>query len=133
MMPATTAASSSVEIAESVYVSYGHLNLGSLAALYLLQGIGRASFEGSNRATYADLFKSRATEAFAGMLVRRRNRWCGSVDCAGHTGGRCHALVVHGHLIGKSLHYVGGGGIGADADDADADAVPRPFTLSKTC
>ena len=32
-------------------------------------GVGRASYEGGNRATYADVFKTRAVEAFAGQLV----------------------------------------------------------------
>ena len=49
--------------------AYSHINLPLLIGLYLLMGVGRASYEGSNRATIADVFQERAVEAFAAQLV----------------------------------------------------------------
>lgn len=60
---------STATITESSYVTYGHLSAGTLAIFYLLQGVGRAAYEGNNRATYADVFRSQTLEAFAGQLV----------------------------------------------------------------
>ena len=57
---------------------YSHVTFPVLIALFALMGVGRASFEGSNRATYADVFQDRAIEAFAGQLVRAHafRLWC---------------------------------------------------------
>ena len=42
---------------------------GALVPIYLLQGLGRSCFEGTNKALYADLFPNDAAAAFSNIVI----------------------------------------------------------------
>jgi len=44
-------------------------NLGLLLSCYVLQGIGRAGYEGTNKALYADFFPNDSTAAFSNIIL----------------------------------------------------------------
>lgn len=75
---------------------------GWMIALYGLQGIGRASFEGTNRATHADFFPDDSPAAFSNMIL-----WNGLASTLAffifptlkETGENCPTIGDHGRRV----------------------------------